>query len=199
MSMWNAIHLKGNLLNPTLTFGMKLPNASEDITQTVFSIVDTTNNAVMEQQALSLLILNSFAYAGSGFSSLSLTNLLGGVQMNITDNINLGLSYHAGDANSYNEYQLALRTQFFENRLLIETNVGVMTSYDAGNASSIVGEVDLYYKLSKDGRLQAHFYNHSNYNTNFNSAAFDRRSPYTQGLGLSYSRSFNTLRDLLKK
>ena len=193
------IHLKGNLLNPTLTFGMKLPNASEDITQTVFSIVDTTNNAVMEQQALSLLILNSFAYAGSGFSSLSLTNLLGGVQMNITDNINLGLSYHAGDANSYNEYQLALRTQFFENRLLIETNVGVMTSPDAANASSIVGEVDLYYKLSKDGRLQAHFYNHSNYNTNFNSAAFDRRSPYTQGLGLSYSRSFNTLRDLLKK
>jgi hypothetical protein len=193
------IHLKGNLLNPTLTFGMKLPNASEDITQTVFSIVDTTNNAVMEQQALSLLILNSFAYAGSGFSSLSLTNLLGGVQMNITDNINLGLSYHAGDANSYNEYQLALRTQFFENRLLIETNVGVMTSPDAANASSIVGEVDLYYKLSKDGRLQAHFYNHSNYNTNFNSVAFDRRSPYTQGLGLSYSRSFNTLRDLLKK
>ena len=193
------IHLKGNLLNPTLTFGMKLPNASEDITQTVFSIVDTTNNAVMEQQALSLLILNSFAYAGSGISTLSLTNILGGVQMNITDNINLGVSYHTGDANSYNEYQLALRTQLFENRLLIETNVGVMTSSDAANASSIVGEVDMYYKLSKDGRLQAHFYNHSNYNTNFNSAAFDRRSPYTQGLGLSYSRSFTTLRDLLKK
>ena len=193
------IHLKGNLLNPTLTFGMKLPNASEDITQTVFSIVDTTNNAVMEQQALSLLILNSFAYAGSGLSTLSLTNILGGVQMNITDNINLGVSYHAGDANSYNEYQLALRTQFFENRLLIETNVGMMTSYDAANASSIVGEVDMYYKLSKDGRLQAHFYNHSNYNSNFNSAAFDRRSPYTQGLGLSFNRSFNTLRDLLKK
>ena len=75
----------------------------------------------------------------------------------------------------------------------------MMTSYDAANASSIVGEVDMYYKLSKDGRLQAHFYNHSNYNSNFNSAAFDRRSPYTQGLGLSFNRSFNTLRDLLKK
>ena len=193
------IHLKGALLNPTLTFGMRLPNASEDITQTVFSIVDTTNNAVMEQQALSLLILNSFAYAGSGLSSLSLTNILGGLQMDITDNINLGVSYHAGDANSYNEYQLALRTQFFENRLTIETNVGMMTSNEAANASNIVGEVDMYYKLSQDGRLQAHFYNHSNYNSNFNSAAFDRRAPYTQGLGLSYSRSFNTLRDLLKK
>ena len=194
------IHLKGALLNPTLTFGLNLPNASEDITQTVFSLVDTTNNAVMEQQALSLLLLNSFAYAGSGISSLSIANILGGgMQMNITDHINVGVSYHAGDANSYDEYQLALRTNFFENRLLIETNVGMMTSYDAANASSIVGEVDMYYKLSKDGRLQAHFYNHSNYNSNFNSAAFDRRAPYTQGLGLSYSRSFNTLRDLLKK
>ena len=194
------IHLKGALLNPSLTFGMKLPNASEDITQTVFSLVDTTNQAVMEQQALSLLVLNSFAYVGSGISDVSLANILGsGMQMNITDNLNLGVSYHAGDANSYDEYQLALRTQLFENRLTIETNVGMMTSYDAANASSIVGEVDMYYKLSQDGRLQAHFYNHSNYNSNFNSAAFDRRAPYTQGLGLSYSRSFNALRDLLKK
>ena len=194
------IHLKGALLNPTLTFGMKLPNASEDITQTVFSLVDTTNQAVMEQQALSLLVLNSFAYVGSGISDVSIANIIGsGMQMNITDNLNVGVSYHAGDANSYDEYQLALRTQLFENRLTIETNVGMMTSYDAANASSIVGEFDMYYKLSQDGRLQAHFYNHSNYNSNFNSASFDRRAPYTQGLGLSYSRSFNALRDLLKK
>ena len=194
------IHLKGALLNPSFTFGMRMPNASEDITQTVFSIVDTTNQAVMAQQALSLLVLNSFAYVGSGTGNLSLTNIIGaGMQMDITDNVNLGVSYHAGDANSNDEYQLALRTQFFENRLTIETNVGMLTSNNAGNASNIVGEVDMYYKLTKDGRLQAHFYNHSNYNSNFNSVAFDKRSPYTQGLGLSYSRSFDKFRDLFKK
>ena len=194
------IHLKGALLNPTLTFGMRLPNASEDITQTVFSLVDTTNQAVMTSQALSLLVLNSFQYIGSDAGDFSIYNILGtGMQVNITDNLNVGVSYHAGTANSYDEYQLALRTQLFQNRLTIETNVGMMTSYDAANASSIVGEFDMYYKLTKDGRLQAHFYNHSNYNSNFNSASFDRRAPYTQGLGLSYSRSFNTLRDLFKK
>ena len=194
------IHMNGALLNPTFTFGMRLPNASEDITQTVFSLVDTTNQAVMAQQALSLLVLNSFQYIGNGVGDMSIFNILGGgMQMNITDNINLGLNYHAGDANSYDEYQVALRTQLFQNRLTIETNVGMMTSYDAANASSIVGEFDMYYKLTNDGRLQGHFYNHSNYNSNFNSASFDRRAPYTQGLGLSYGRSFNTLRDLLKK
>ena len=194
------IHMDGALLNPTLTFGMRLPNASEDITQTVFSLVDTTNQAVMESQALSLLVLNSFQYIGDGLGNMSLANILGGgMHMNITDNTNLGLNYHAGSADSYDEYQLALHTQLFQNRLIIETNVGMMTSYDAANASSIVGEFDMYYKLTKDGQLQAHFYNHSNYNSNFNSASFDRRAPYTQGLGLSYSRSFNTLRDLFKK
>ena len=194
------IHLNGALLNPTLTFGMRLPNASEDITQTVFSIVDTTNQALMQQQALSLLVLNTFSYVGAGVADVNIYNVLGGgMQMNITDNINVGLKYHAGNANTFDEYQLALRTQFFENRLTIETNVGMMTSYNANNASSIVGEFDMYYKLTQDGRLQAHFYNHSNYNSNFNSLAFDRRSPYTQGLGLSYSRSFNTLRDLFRK
>ena len=194
------IHLNGALLNPTLTFGMRLPNASEDITQTVFSIVDTTNQALMQQQALSLLVLNTFSYVGAGVADVNIYNVLGGgMQMNITDNINVGLKYHAGNANTFDEYQLALRTQFFENRLTIETNVGMMTSYNANNASSIVGEFDMYYKLTQDGRLQAHFYNHSNYNSNFNSLSFDRRSPYTQGLGLSYSRSFNTLRDLFRK
>ncbi len=197
------IHLKGALLNPTITFGMNLPNTSEDITQTVFSVVDTTNQAVMTSQALSLLVLGSFAnVAGGAADSWSLSNMIGAsTRFEITNNLNLGLRYQSGNYNTYDEYQLALHTELFENRLTIETNLGMMTANNpnASNASSIVGEFDLYYKLTRDGRLQAHFYNHSNYNSNFNSIAFDKRAPYTQGLGLSYSRSFNTLRDLFKR
>ena len=123
------------------------------------------------------------------------------MQFDITNNLNLGIRYHSGNNDSYDEYQLAMRTQLFEDRLSIETNLGMMTANNpnASNASSIVGEFDMYYKLTQDGRLQAHFYNHSNYNSNFNSLAFDRRSPYTQGLGLSYSRSFDSFRNMFKK
>ena len=198
------IHLKDALLNPTISFGMRLPNASEDVIQTVFSVVDTTNQTVMANQALSLLVFSKFAYAGGSagaYQAVSLSNLLmSNYQLDITQNMNIGLSYHYG-ADSYDEYQVALRTELFENRLTIETNVGVMSSNNPneGSASNIVGEFDLYYKLSKDGRLQAHFYNHSNYNTNFNSFAIDKRAPYTQGIGLTYSRSFPTFRDLFRK
>ena len=199
------IHLKEQLLNPTITFGMRLPNAGDDITQTVFSVVDTTNQTVMQTQALSLLVFGKFAYAGGSAGAeqtVSLYNLLStSFQVDITKNLNLVASYHSGNQNSYDEYQVALRTELFENRLTIETNFGVISSNSSNTeaASNIIGEFDLFYKLSKEGRLQAHFYNHSNYNTNYNSFAIDRRAPYTQGLGLSYSKSFPTFRDLFRK
>ena len=199
------IHLKDALLNPTISFGMRLPNASEDVIQTVYSVVDTLNQTVMANQALSLLAFGKFAYAGGSAGAdqtMNLSNLIASsFQLDITQNMNLGLSYYSGNDDSYDEYQVALRTELFENRLTIETNLGVISSNNpsADGASNIVGEFDLYYKLSKDGRLQAHFYNHSNYNTNFNSFAIDKRAPYTQGLGLTYSRSFPTFRELFRR
>lgn len=199
------IHLKEALLNPSISFGMRLPNASEDVIQTVFSVIDTTNQTVMTDHALSLVVLGKFANAGglAGASqTMNLSNLLStNLQFGITKNMNVGVSYHSGNIDSYDEYQVALRTELFENRLTVETNVGVLqnNNQNAGNASNIVGEFDLYYKLSKDGRLQAHFYNHSNYNSNLSNFAIDRRAPYTQGLGLTYSKSFPTFRDLFRK
>ena len=204
------IHLKGALLNPTITFGMNLPNASEDVTQTVFSLIDTTNQAVMTSQALSLLVLGTFSYAGNSsnnnstnyIDALASSLLFSGLNVNITDNLNLGLRYHSGSATqTYDEYQIALRTALFDNRLTIETNVGMISNANSSSdkASNLIGEFDIYYKLTKDGRLQAHFYNHSNYNTNYSSFSFDRLAPYTQGLGLYYSRSFNRLSDLWRK
>ena len=204
------IHLKGALLNPTITFGMNLPNATEDVTQTVFSLIDTTNQAVMTSQALSLLVLGTFSYAGKSsnnnstnyIDALASSFLFSGLNVNITDNLNLGLRYHSGSATqTYDEYQIALHTALFDNRLTIETNVGMIANANssADKASNLIGEFDIYYKLTKDGRLQAHFYNHSNYNTNYSSFSFDRQAPYTQGLGLYYTRSFNRISDLWRK
>ena len=204
------IHLKDALLNPTITFGMNLPNASEDVAQTVFTLIDTTNQAVMTSQALSLLILGSFSYAGNTANNNS-TNYLGvltsnllfsALSVNITDNVNVGLRYHTSNSSdNYEEYQIAMKSEFFDNRLTIESNVGVVSNNggNSGNASNLIGEFDVYYKLTEDGRLQAHFYNHSNYNTNYSTFAFDRLAPYTQGLGLSYSRSFDRFADLFRK
>ncbi len=204
------IHLKDALLNPNITFGINLPNATEDVKQTVFSLIDTTNQAVMSEQALSLLVLGSFSYAantsgsGSGtdaFSAIA-NNMLSGMTVELAKDFDLGVRYHTGSGyNAYDEWQIALKTELFENRLMIETNFGIVSDNNtsAESASNLVGEFDINYKLSKDGRLMAHFYNHSNYTTNYSSFAFDKLAPYTQGLGLTYSKSFNSFRDLFKR
>ena len=203
------IHLKDALLNPTITFGLHLPNASDDTKQAVYSLLDTTNQAVMSTQVLSLLLLGNFSYAGVSARAASNADLIGsftsqllsGWMSEISRDFNIGLKYHAADANSNEEWQIAMKTELFNSRLLIESNVGVVNNptEGTGNVSNIVGEVDMYYKLSKDGRLMGHFYNHSNNNTNFTTLSFDKRAPYTMGLGLSYSRSFDTFKDLFRK
>ncbi|MBR5910540.1 MAG: translocation/assembly module TamB domain-containing protein [Bacteroidales bacterium] len=201
------IHLKDALLNPTITFGMRLPNASDDIHQTVFALIDTTNQAAMSSQVISLLMFGTFAYAGttndapdSQYLSGFISGLLPSLTLDLGSGVDLDFHYHTGDAYSYDEMQIALRTELFEDRLMIETNLGVISdnTTNAGNASNLVGEFDIKYKLSQDGRLVGYFYNHSNYNSNFSNLSFDRLAPYTQGLGISYGRSFDSFGDIFK-
>ena len=196
------IHLQDKLLNPTITFGIRLPNVTDDVRQTVFSVIDTTNQAIMSTQALSLLVLSSFAGNSNSPSFGSIANgfLSANMNLDVGLDLDLGVKYVTGNGiKSYDEMQFALKTELFENRLIIETNLGVLTDNNAQEqASNIIGEIDLYYKLFKDGRLMAHFYNHSNYSTYYSSLSFDRLAPYTQGLGLTYSKSFDSFRDIFK-
>ncbi len=199
------LHLSDALLNPSLSFGIRLPNASDDIKQTVFSIIDTTNQAVMNQQVFYLLVMNSFNYSGTTASNMLnldvLTNQLSSWLSQISRDFDVGLHYRPGDQLTNEELQIALKTQLFNDYLTLESNFGMInpTSNTSGNASNIVGDVDAYLKLSKDGHLTAHAFNHSNLNTSYYNYTFDKLSPYTQGIGVTYSQSFDKFSDIFKK
>ena len=204
----SVIYLRDKLLNPNITFGMRLPNANEDLQQSIFSVIDTTNQAVMTQQTISLLVLNSFSNSDnflSDFNSGSfsvLTAQLNSWLSQISRNFDIGLNYKPGDDLSDDELQIALRTQLFNDYLTIESSFGYInraSTTNSNSASSIVGEVDVYVKLTQNGNLTAHFYNHSNNNTNFYNYSYDRTAPYTQGLGISYSKSFDKFKDMFKR
>ena len=117
-------------------------------------------------------------------------------------NAYMGMGLHPTSVgeNWKDELQFALKTELFENRLIVETNFGVLSDYSGNNsASNLVGEFDIHYKLTRDGRFMINFYNHSNYNSNFSTFSFDRLAPYTQGLGLSYSKTFDKFSDLFRR
>ena len=195
------VHLKNKLMNPDITFGLRLPNASESLQQAVFYVIDTTNQSDVFMQTVSLLVFNSFNY-GSGGSSYGLfTSQLNDFISQFTHDIDINVSYKAGDDDSSEEMTVAMKKQLFDDRLTIETNFGVIrpNSAYATNSTNIVGDVNVDYKITKDGRLSAQVFNRSNYNTYYYQYTYYKMAPYTQGIGLSYNKSFDRFRDIFKK
>ena len=201
------LYLNEKLANPTITFGLDLPNATDDIKNTVFSIIDTTNQAVMSQQIISLLVLGSFSYSSTNLYSIGasnyynvLTNSLNGWLSQISKDFDIGVRYTPEDNLTAEELEVALSTQLFDDRLTIEGNLGMYTGSKnevAGGASSIVGDVDITWKLTN--RLSLKAYNHSNLNSNYYSYSYEAYSDYTQGIGISYSQSFDSIRDIFAR
>ena len=198
------IRLSDKLMNPTMTFGIELPNAIEDTKNLVYSVVDTTNQAIMAQHVFSLLVLGSFSYTpGANISRMGtnagysvLTNQLSNWLSQISDDVDIGINYTPNDRLTNEELEVALSTQLFDDRLTIEGNFGVIRGdrNDASNANNIVGDVDLTFRLTK--RLSLKAYNHTNIKNNYYYYSFDTYSDFTQGIGLSFSQSFDNIREI---
>lgn len=195
------VHLKNKLLNPDISFGLRLPNASEDLKQTVFYVIDTTNEANMLMQTISLLVFNSFSYGSSVNGYDLLTGQLNDFLSQFSKDIDINLNYRPGNDITNEEWTVALKKQLFNDRLTIETNFGVIipNSTYASSSTNIVGDVNIDYKITKDGRLSAQVFNRSNYNTSYYQYTFYKMAPYTQGVGLSYSKSFDRFSDLFRR
>lgn len=198
------VRLKNKLLNPDISFGIRLPNASEDLQQAVFYVIDTTNQAEMLVQALYLMVFNTFNYGGgssNGYYGLITNQLNDFISQLIDDDIDINVNYKPGSEMSNEEMTVAMRKQLFDDRLTIETNFGVIrpNSAYASNSTNIVGDFNLDYKITRDGRLSGQVFNRSNYNTTYYQYTYYKMAPYTQGIGLSYSKSFDTFRDLFKR
>ena len=201
------LHLNEKLTNPTITFGLALPNATDDIKNTVFSIIDTTNQAVMSQQIISLLVLGSFSYSSTSLYSIGasnyynvLTSSLSSWLSQISKDFDIGVRYTPEDNLTAEELEVALSTQLFDDRLTIEGNLGVYTGSRnavAGGTNNIVGDFDITFKLTN--RLSLKAYNHSNLSSNYYSYSYEAYSDYTQGIGISYSQSFDNIREIFAR
>lgn len=201
------LHLNEKLTNPTITFGLSLPNATDDIKNTVFSVIDTTNQAVMSQQIISLLVLGSFSYSNTGLYSIGvsnyynvLTSSLSSWLSQISKDFDIGVRYTPEDNLTAEELEVALSTQLFDDRLTIEGNLGMYSASRndvATGANNIVGDVDISLKLTN--RLSLKAYNHSNLSSNYYSYSYEAYSDYTQGIGISYSQSFDNIKEIFAR
>ncbi|MFA5417437.1 MAG: translocation/assembly module TamB domain-containing protein [Bacteroidales bacterium] len=196
------IMLTHELLNPVIRFRITTPNLDPELQRMVFAALDTSNVAMMNQQMISLLVLGTFSFNNASNISLSnsyygiLSNQLSNMLSQISDAFDVGVNYKPGDAVTQEEFEVALSTQLFDDRLTIDGNFGMTYDKSQQSASNLVGDINIGYKLTQDGRWVLKVFNHSNVNPWYNSSAYDQISPYTQGVGIAFRKEFNNIAEL---
>ena len=198
-----VVKMKNSLMNPDLSFSFRLPSTEDNIRQMVFNAIDTMNTAEMNQQMISLLVLNSFSFSTEntsvasnlGLSSFELlSRQLSNQLSRISKDFDIGVNYTPGSSLSSDEVEVALSTQLFNDRVLIDGSVATSNNTTTQNTSQLVGDVNVEVKITPDGQLRVKAFNRSNSNLDYLSSY----ASYTQGLGIFYRREFDHLGDLFK-
>jgi hypothetical protein len=196
-----VLKMSDKLMNPTIKFDIKLPQSDERIQNDVRAAINTDNESELNKQMFSLLMLGRFFPPNETVSSSSLglsqntSELLSSQLSNWLSQSNefvtLGVNVRAGDQTATNEWQASMSTQLFQQRLSIDGNVGVANN--PSSASNLVGDMNVEYKVTTDGKLRLRAFTQSNDYTNLTTIA-----PYTQGIGVFYREDFDTFSELLK-
>lgn len=208
------LQLTDYLLNPDINFDIRLPSADENTKRQLESVLFVNSGDVnlqeMNQQVLGLLVFNRFVPTAStgggdgynrGTPGLNIgyefvSNQLSNWFSQLSDQFDVGVNYRPGDDLNSDELDLSLSTEVFNNRLLLDGNVG----YSGDNPqvtnqnSNFIGEFTAEYKLSRDGRYRVKGFNRSVTNS-----LLQLNSPYTQGVGLFYREEFDTAGELWRK
>ncbi len=203
------LKLEGKLFNPLIGFDIELPGGDENTRELIDRIITTEQE--MNRQVFSLLVLNRFlppnseqyntalGYGVGSTSSELLSNQLSNWLSQISTDFDIGINYRPGDDISSQEVELALATQLFDDRVIIEGNLGVAGNHTATGmpvqrASNIIGDVNVEVKITPGGKFRVKAFNRSN--------SFDvihHNAPYTQGIGLFYRREFDGLYELFRR
>ena len=197
-----GIGVSGKLREPKLSFSIDVP----DLDPTTKSRVETALNTEdkVQRQFLSLLISGSFmpdeqsgVVNNSNMIYSNVAEIMAGQLNNILQKLDipldLGLNYQSSESGT-NIFDVAVSTQLFNNRVIVNGNVG---NREYNNSSSsgadVVGNLDIEIKLDKSGQLRMNIFSHSaddytNYLDN------TQRS----GVGIAYQKEFNTFREFIR-
>ncbi len=206
------------LVNPIIKLDIDLPTAGPEARNLVKNAIATEEE--LTKQFISLLVLQNFytnpnlyggAVPGNGASSSAsvagvttselLSNQLSNWLSQISNEFDVGVSYRPGTEISSDEVEVALSTQLLNDRISISGNVGVggnqvTTTTSAAHTpgtTNIVGDFDVDFKLTDDGKLSLKAFNRSNDKFMYET------SPYTQGVGVVYREEFNSVGELFNR
>ncbi len=196
------IMMSGNLMNPELKFNIDIPDLDPTTKVRVESALNTEGK--IQKQFAALLISGGFLPdEQSGITNNStilysnvsemLSNQINNIFQQLGIPLDLGFNYQPGEKGTTDIFDVAVSTQLFNNRLLINGNIG-NDPYESTNNRSVIGNVDVEYKLDKSGKLRMSLFSH----------AADQYSNYLDdsqrsGVGVSYQQEFYRFKDIFRK
>ena len=197
------MNLTNRLMKPNIDFGIRVPNVNTALQEEVQLVVTRDENE-LNRQMISLLVMGSFitpeTSANAGGNNLfnqgltantteMLSNQLSRWISGINENIDVGVNYEAGNDLNSEQVEVALSTQLFNDRVLLNSNIGVPLE-GGENTSNLVGDVEVEVKVSRDGRFRAKAFNRSDQND-----PLSQQYQYKQGVGLVYTVDFENFEE----
>lgn len=179
------MQIKGNLLKPDISFRLDMPEAERNaFGGSVYNRIKQINQITSElnKQVMGLLVLNSFIPDDPGASSSDggvdvgrearksvskilsqqLNNLAGNLIKGVDINFDLqnNEDYSTGTAKESTSLNVGVSKNLFSDRLTVAVGSNIYLEGDqpAGNTSSLVGDVSIEYKLTRDGRYRIRVY-----------------------------------------
>jgi hypothetical protein len=202
-----TINLKDRLLQPTVTFDMKMrdypQNPEFNSYVTAFENRIRTDEQELNRQVSNVLLLNAMLPQNAGafasinlVSSLSelLSNQISNVFSQIDPNLNVDFSVNGTALNQDLINNLQLRLSYnFNDRFRLTRSGGFTTIANQTNAQSLIGDWALEWFITRDGSLRFKTYNRNLQTSSLNGALNSNQTFTAGGASILYTKSFNYL------
>jgi len=190
------IHITGNLFTPNLNYNVEVQNVEANLRAQVEAAMNSDEK--MMRQFVSLLTLGSFMPDDqSGISSINLSasaaeilsNQLSNILTQLNAPFDIGIVYNTTAAGN-NALDIAVSTQLYNNRLIINGAFGNAKTYN----SDFSNDIDIELKFDKQGRFRGKAFTHS-------ADQFTNQIDNSQrsGLGFIYQEDFNSFNELFNR
>ncbi|MCQ2184629.1 MAG: translocation/assembly module TamB, partial [Bacteroidales bacterium] len=195
-----SVHMTGRLTDPELSFAIDIPELDPSVKSMVESALSTEDK--IQKQFVALLVGNSFlpdeqsgienATSATLFSNVSgiMSNQLSNIFRKLNIPLDLGLKYQPGNYGN-DMFDVAISTQLFNNRVIINGNLG-NRRYESSQGS-IAGDLEVEFKVNRSGSLRVNVFTRStdsytNYLDNLQRT----------GAGVSYQKEYDNFGKMVK-
>ena len=198
-----GINIGGKLTNPEVSFSIDVPDLDPNTRMKVESALDTEDK--IQKQFVALMLFGTFlpdersgVVNGTNMIISNVGEIVSSQLNNILQKLDIPIDFGLGyqqDNVGTDIFDVAVSTQLFNNRVLVNGSVGNRKYSTSKSANGdMVGDLDIEIKMDRSGELRFKLFSHSadEYSSSLD---FSQRN----GIGLSYQKEFDRFRDFFRQ